>query len=783
MPSTTLLLWVLTHSLLLPHQPVTFSLVGPGDFPAGRSVAGLIETGIPAVTSDRFDASGTGIATQARIGAYGESWTETTYRIGDLEATNPLRPGTAMVLPDATGFEAVSITASGSIPDVSTPGVRVALDPMRPADRRRVSIEGMLMPSAWAPGATTPPAIAALRASGDTTAVFSGPIADRVGAVVGVHWAQATHVARDRADEQSASLASATAHVVVALRPHEELRALVMTQAASHTTDRWPAVGDPSRADDRHDLGQLTWERRAPDRLAMRVSAGNQRAALDAAPSADRLRVDSVLDGAVLPLLLQPAGLTSSVRAEGVIASRSASSSAHRWRIGATVERHLMRPDLLAAPGAVETVNGQAARLWLFDTPATTPVWHEQGATLHASDVVSIGRRLQLDGSLRLETLHASNAGTGVVNWTNIYPRALITWRMAPRAGVSVFAGVARSGGPLPPAALALGDPSAPSARVYRWTDANSDGEAQAIETGALVARVGPGAWADGATAIDASLARPTHTQSVFGLVVDRERWAVTLTGIVRRQTGLLQVVDDGAAYARVGVPDEGLSYPFPPVGELDAYSRLPATFGLDAYRLTSPGGLTSDFEGLDAGLQWRTRRVTLAFGATAARTSATTTLRGFRVTENDPGLLDFAANPNGLVNAVGRPFFDRGYTGKIAMVVRLPARTRLGALIRYQDGQPFSRLADVDGLDQGPEPVSAYARGRTRFTFVSTVDVRLQKRLGGDRRGVVLFIDAFDLFNARREVEELVATTGAFRDVSAVEPPRTLRLGMRVDF
>jgi hypothetical protein len=172
-----------------------------------------------------------------------------------------------------------------------------------------------------------------------------------------------------------------------------------------------------------------------------------------------------------------------------------------------------------------------------------------------------------------------------------------------------------------------------------------------------------------------------------------------------------------------------------------------------------------------------------LAFGATAARTSATTTLRGFRVDENDPGLLDMAANPNGLVNAEGRPFFDRGYTGKIALVVHLPGRSRLGTLIRYQDGQPFSRLADVDDLNQGPEPVSAYARGRTRFTFVSTVDLRFQKLLGNAARRTTVFVDVFDLFNAQREVEEIVATTAAFRDVSAVEPPRSVRVGLRVDF
>jgi hypothetical protein len=427
-------------------------------------------------------------------------------------------------------------------------------------------------------------------------------------------------------------------------------------------------------------------------------------------------------------------------------------------------------------------VNGQAARVWAFDAPSTTPTWHQQETSLYAGDVVSLGR-LRLDGSLRFEALHASNGGDQNVSWQNVYPRAFATLAVAPDAGLSIFAGVSQAGGPLAPMALALGDPSTPSARVYRWTDTNVDGDAQPGELDALVARVGPGAWDSGATAIDASLRRPRQTEFLFGMTVDRPRWAVALTGIVRRQDRLLQVVDDGASYTSIGVPDEGLNYPFPPPGVLDAYDRDVSSFGLDRYRLTNPDGLTSHFEGLDASLQLRSEHAVLAFGATAARTSATTTLRGFRVDENDPGLLDLAANPNGLVNAEGRPFFDRGYTGKIALVVHLPGRSRIGTLIRYQDGQPFSRLAGVDGLNQGAEPVSAYARGRTRFTFVSTVDLRFQKMIGGETPRTTFFVDAFNLFDVQREVEELVATTPAFRGVSAVEPPRSVRIGLRVDF
>ena len=783
MPSTAFLMWVLTRSLFLPHEPVTLPLVGPGDLPAGTSVGGLIETAIAAVTSDRFDASGAGLGVPARIGAYGGSWTETTYRIGDLEATNPLRPGTAIVLPDSTGFRGVSIASFGSDTAVSTPGVRVTIDPMRPAERRSFEVEGVVTPTAWAPDPSTPPAIAALHSLGGATFLFSGPLSNRVGGVMGLHWADATHIAGEHPTEASASMVSGMAHLVATLRPHEELRTLVLVQQAAHPVDGWQALGDTTRAKDRMGLAHVTWERSDPDRLGLRISGGYQRALLDAGPPAALPRIDSVVDGDVLPLLLQPAGTTSSFRGEATLSRRPSSQDRHRWQIGATFGRHAMQPQLLAAPGAVETVNGTAARVWVFDAPASSSTWHQYDASVYGRDEIQLGSRLRLDASVRFESLHGSNGSAGSIGWHNIYPRAFATLVLAPDAGLSVFAAVSQSGGPIPPLALGLGDPHSPSARVYRWIDTNLDGEPQPAEYGVLVARVGPGAWAPGATAIDANLRRPLYTESMVGVAVDRTRWTVALSALFRRQTNRLSVVDDGATYTHIGVSDEGLHYPFPPLEVLDAYSRDPATFGLDQYRLTHPDGWRSDFDGLDASLQLRSTHAVLAFGATAARAFATLPGRGFRATENDPSLLDLAGNPNTLVNAEGRPFSDRGYTGKVAAVVNLPWRSKVGTLIRYQDGQPFSRLADVGELNQGPEPIRAYPPGKTRFTFVGTVDMRFQKDIGTVQRGAIVFLDVFNLFDTEREVEELVSTSPMFRSTSAVVPPRSVRVGIRLRF
>ena len=83
MPAASLLAWLFTRSLLLPHEPATMSLAPPGEFGASPSVAGLVETTIAAVTSDRFDASGTGTGIAPKIGAY--------RRVVDVHDVSPRR--------------------------------------------------------------------------------------------------------------------------------------------------------------------------------------------------------------------------------------------------------------------------------------------------------------------------------------------------------------------------------------------------------------------------------------------------------------------------------------------------------------------------------------------------------------------------------------------------------------------------------------------------------------------------------------------------------------------
>jgi hypothetical protein len=88
-----------------------------------------------------------------------------------------------------------------------------------------------------------------------------------------------------------------------------------------------------------------------------------------------------------------------------------------------------------------------------------------------------------------------------------------------------------------------------------------------------------------------------------------------------------------------------------------------------------------------------------------------------------------------------------------------------------------------VPGLNQGVEAIRASVNGKTRFTYTLTVDARLQKgfTVGGHR--LTAAIDAYNLLNTRTEIEEFSVTGPSSRTISAVQPPRSLHVGLTLPF
>jgi hypothetical protein len=166
--------------------------------------------------------------------------------------------------------------------------------------------------------------------------------------------------------------------------------------------------------------------------------------------------------------------------------------------------------------------------------------------------------------------------------------------------------------------------------------------------------------------------------------------------------------------------------------------------------------------------------------GSTEARTTGRRSARiaGFTAAENDPGAIgELFETPNATTYARGHAFSDRGYVMKWWGQYAAPHEYLVSAAARYQDGQPFSRVLVVPDLSQGPEAISAYRRGRTRFTFTFSLDARVQKSFRIGRAVVTGALTLFNALNTGEEVEENVVTSALFRTPMSIQPPRTAHL------
>lgn len=753
--------------------------------PSARSAYGWLETAAPQMVSSEFDAGGLLVGRTAKIGVHGTSATDTTFRFAGLDATSTLRPGTPMVLPDVVGTASIDVTRMASGVAQNAPGPLVEWRPLDGAHRIGI-IEGFYMPSSFAvksspthsqsSGQAGAQPISQLETFTDGSILVGGEVAPgRANALLSAHWAKATGFERAAFEGTQLSLLGA---LTLTPSTNERLQFIVNSQTATRTA-----------LDDRYGAAQFSWYRGATGSPVYRAAGGYQW--MKVAPaSSPTIALDSALDGSVIPVLFQPAGQEKALRfSADVTKPFSALGLKHRFQIGGAADRSTMKPELASTQTLFETVNGTAARVWRVDAPATAPTWTSLATSAFASDRIG-SDSIWLEGGVRVDHLTGDNGGATKIAWTNVYAHAAAEIS-DPKTGFGVFGSYTRAGARLPAMALAWGDVNAPSARVYRWFDANQNGLADGAEANGvanLIMRVGPGAGG-GLTKIAPDLLRPTYDLAIGGIKFDRPRFAMGISAVIRTTKNSIRAVQDITTnYTIVTQPDKNADFTDASDDQqLTAYNRKIETFGTGTYTLANPANIgENSIYAFDLTAQYRGRRARLAFSAAAVAAKGTAASRGFRADENDPMIIgDAFANPNATVNAAdGRTFFDRGYIGKIIAAVDLPGRISLGVVARYEDGQPFSRLAIFENLNQGPEAVVAYRNGRpTRFTYISTTDVRLQRTSAFGSKQLTLIVDGFNVFNIGREVGEYVIGDANFRKTTLIEPPRTIRVGVRIAF
>jgi hypothetical protein len=783
--------------------------------PSSDNLWSLLETAVPAAVVDRIDGPGLYLGEPGRFAMRGSSWTQNSIRLGSLDITDGVRGGTPLGYPDVDALDSIEVTSALAPVEYSVPGVTLSLKPREPSGnwhgQARASWAGSgLQAKPW-PGDA--PAIARLGSLADAGGLVSGPIGQRLRVLFSARGSQVRRFERSDPAELQAKVGSLFGHLVYQASDRDTLRLVTSAQAVDKPLAGRARFSDRT-VDERDDFGgaQLKWDH-AGERATLSAFAGFQAGVLR--PQTDGRIADQpierLLDGPVPELVFagRSRRATWSAGASMGLAAKRVLGVWQALRFGATASGMSAtdRPD--ANRITAELVDGQAARVWDYGYAGESRR-HTFDLGAYAADRITFRDRFFLEAGLRLDSSSGSAQGaTQGINWTTVSPRVSARLRLTNFGRFSLIGGYGEYRHRLPLDALAFGDPEGPQGAVYRWRDPNGNGVFDPNERGVLVARVGPGAPDGQLSTIDPSLKPPRTKEFVVGIESQPGRgWLVSLTGFDRRERDLIESVNVG-----VPISSYNVSYVPDPAGDLygpqddqmlPIYSRKPASFGLDRYVLTNPAGDTSLHQGLEFRLQKRFgTRVNLLVGALAYRSEVAGANRGFRVFENDQGVLgESYADPNAGRYAMGRSFFDRAFAIKISGTVDAGRGWHLATVARYQDGQPFARAVIAPDVAQGVDEVPATPRGQLmmgagvsdsqnryivpsghRFTFVMTWDGRLEKRLRFGRQRLALSAEVFNLLGLHQEVEEDVVTGPAFRTVTAIQPPRAFRLGARFEF
>jgi hypothetical protein len=730
------------------------------DLPAGANLFALLESAQPEITTDRFNSGGLNAGEAEKMSAFLASWSQTQYRIGDVTISSPV-DGRPMLFPELAWWERIDVNSARLSASSAATGLTVDLVPRAAAGRWSWSIEGLGSGGglSQASPSSLAPAIATLGAGAHLAGVASGYVkGDKAGLTIGGVFTRASTF--EEHGERTRETRSVFVNSSYALSPESTIRVLALVQANA-----------------RH--GQATYEHGKQWRFFGGFT-GATTAPADAPPPA--FRQAERLDEGPIPLLiasrLDQRRWVAGARFSGTATARHAVSA------GLDIERSSMTAGPIPLIAIAERVDGTPARWWTFTSPNADARRHARTLSAFAADRFALSPSATLQGSLRFESADASAEGAAAgISWRTLLPAVHLEWRLGTPLQLEFLTGVSRHADQPLLGLLAYGDPHAPTANVSRWDGGNTP-------PGPLVMRVGPGTGGDpGFSAIDPDLQRPITDQFILQLQ-SRPRPSLTLrvTGLARRQSSLIGVLNIGvplAGYTLFTIPDANADWVNPADDQqLPVYNRNPGTFGQDRYLLTNPDVEDATMGAVIVSGEVVKPRWLFRIGGTASASVGSGGNRGFTSIENDqsiPG--ELFTNPNASTYARGRLFNDRAYTIKTMTVLRLPALVTLGAIARFQDGQPFSRLAIVHGLDQGAEAIQTFPNGRSRFSYRATLDLRLQKRFDKSMLRFELIADAYNLLKAASEVEEYVVTGPRFREITAVQPPRAFHLGARITF
>jgi hypothetical protein len=766
------------------------------DLPSGRTAWSLLDSAHPFVISDRMDNGGLWSARAAKLGGSGPSWNQTQFRLDGLDVTDMRDGGAPAIYPDLGLFDAVQVETARLGVETAGPGLAISLIPKRPGEVWSGTGEAFVTPGGWQPDRDPSLSWPLGRYDHWTDASLSasGPITGRTGLFASIRGTNGSRFEeRDLPSELQNNVASLYGHLIGTAGIDRELR---VTTALSRATRPFEGRARYANRDiderGRMVLGQAAVEQVRNGQL-FAVSGGFHRVSNepDVIDHSQAGNIERLLDGPPLAF----GDNANSISQRWTLAASFAPApgtwlrEAHQLRVGASVSGARATNKAIYQPVFGELVNGVPARAWDIRSKGLESTWTSTSVNAFVSDGWELSPRMTVNAGVRLD--HDSGSAEGAANgigWTTLLPRFTLRWRPWEDSPFTVTAGYSWYRDRLPLNYLSVGDPNGPTGTVSRWDDRNGDlfiGQNELTP----IANVGSCCAGGAASVIDPDLKAPTAAEFFIGAEHRMGNWRMRMTGVDRRERNLAALVNTGiplSEYVTLDVPDSGIDVDGNSTAQtLRLYGRTPAMFGRDRYTLTNPDDLTAVYQGVDITVDRELfRRWFFRFGGSAYRIESTGANRGFQSGENDHGLLGEAfLSPNAFTSAEGRSFFDRAFVIKMSGAYRAPGDVRVGLVARYQDGLPFSRMVITDAFIQGRDLAMAIPRGAQRFTYMFTLDAKVEKDLTFGRRQVGVILEAYNLTDATIEAEEYVVSGSDFRRVSAVQPPRAFRVGLRVGF
>ena len=763
-------------------------------FPGDDALAAVVEKGVGPLIAHRIGNGGLWTGEPVLIGGNGSSWRQTSIVRDGLDVTDPLHGGSALLTMNHTSLETVVVSTSAIPSSVSGAGALLSVR-TRAADDTWTGRSSIGFTPAGLQSRNSrdgAPSIAWFKSREDWSGEAGGPIGAHAGVFLSAHLVASERFERHDPAVLRGRVGSFSANGTVALRDQSRIRlgaTLDGTRTPSPARARF--VSRDAQQTNTFSTTHVTWDRATNGGTALSVSAGLIRGVFSTTSPTPHTTatVERLNDGPVSTLFDPPAGMRQRWSTRADVTPAIGNRSRHIFSAGVSLARATALLDAIPVSGVAELVGDLPARLWEYSAPGPMR-WTSSEVGAYAGDRIVLPRRVSVELGARLDGTHGSaRGGSGRISWFTVTPRVYGRWSIDSRARFSLFGGYARYAHRLPLDYLAFGDPAAPVGRVYRWNDVNADHAFDDAERGALIGLVGACCAAAPLSGIDPELRRPYTTEWIAGGEARLAGWSLRVTGVHRMENDLIGSINTGVQtsdYAVAYVVDPGERFAESEDDRLlPVYSRLPSSFGQDSYLLTNPAGHRSRHRGVEVTVErmaksgWRTRFDGTAFGASALGAN-----RGFGVLEADSGAVgELFENPNARTYAWGHTFFDREYVMKWWNGFVAPRGFLFSAVARYQDGQPFSRLVIVPDLNQGPEAIPAYRRGRTRFTYTLTVDAHVQKSLRIGRTRLTAVLEAFNLLNNAKEIEEDVVTGPLFRTTTVVQPPRAVRIAARVGF